>query len=146
MLLREFHLLIKDKKRSKNIIVDHLSRIVCECTFDKTLDLFLDEHLFALEGTPSFADIVNNLVTKELPNDWSKVDRRKMKENSRYYFWGKPYLLLFCSWYIIGKYSLDKEQTSVLSMCHDGPCEGHLFGNKTTRKIFKFSYFLANHS
>ena len=63
LLLQEFDLAIKDKKRSDNLIVDHLFRLEMIVGKEKRTELaenFPDENLFLLSvQTPWYADIVN---------------------------------------------------------------------------------------
>ena len=63
LLLQEFDLEIKDKKGSKNLMADHLSRLHILGGEDLG-DTFLDEHLFAIScHTPWYAHIINFIVT-----------------------------------------------------------------------------------
>ena len=54
LLCQEFNLTIKDKKGVENVVVDHLSRLVSETTFEGLPigDTFPDEQLFALVHCP----------------------------------------------------------------------------------------------
>ncbi|XP_073064059.1 uncharacterized protein [Primulina eburnea] len=69
LLLQEFDIVIKDKKRTENVVADHLSRLVTGSSFEMTPinDNFPDEHLFSVTTTPWFANIVNFLVTGKMP-------------------------------------------------------------------------------
>lgn len=54
LLILEFEIIIKDKKGTKNIIVDHLSRLVIESTFGirQINDYFPIESLFFIATMP----------------------------------------------------------------------------------------------
>ena len=69
LLCQEFNLTIKDKKRVENVVADHLSRLVPESNPQGIPigDSFPDEQLFALVHYPWYADIVNFLVTGQIP-------------------------------------------------------------------------------
>ena len=70
LLLKEFDLEIKDKKRIENLVADHLSRLEGSSKEIQINDDFLDEQLLAIEenkSVPWFADLVNYLVAKVLP-------------------------------------------------------------------------------
>lgn len=68
LLLQEFDIEIEDKKWSKDLVVDHLSRIIQEDEFLPILEQFLDEQLFSLKGSPPLYDgLVNYLLTKKIP-------------------------------------------------------------------------------
>ena len=42
--------------------------------------------------TPWYADLVNYLVGKILPDDMSKAKKNKIKAEAKYYVWDEPYL------------------------------------------------------
>ena len=74
LLLQEFDLEIKDKKGTKNLVADHLSRLEGPRDEVQVNDDFLDEQLLAIGDTktvPWFADYVNYLVAKVIPPDFS---------------------------------------------------------------------------
>ena len=74
LLLQEFDLEIKDKKVSKNLVLDHLSRLeplISQPAEDGIIkETFLDESLLivvAISRAPWYADIVNYLACKVFP-------------------------------------------------------------------------------
>ncbi|XP_027155806.1 uncharacterized protein LOC113756251 [Coffea eugenioides] len=68
-------------------------------------DNFPDEHLFVVQKTtPWYADLVNYLVTRTLPNDLSRAQKEKIKSDVKYYVWDEPYLWKYCSDQIIRRY------------------------------------------
>ena len=73
LLCQEFNLTIKDKKGVENVVADHLSRLVPESNSHGIPigDSFPDEQLFALVHCPWYADIVNYLVTGQIPAQWT---------------------------------------------------------------------------
>jgi len=79
LLLQEFDITIKDKKGTKNVVEDHLSRLTIDSTSDITQinDYFLDQSLLSIFTMPWFANIVNFLATGDLPAHWSTQDKRK---------------------------------------------------------------------
>ena len=79
LLCQEFNLTIKDKKGVESVVADHLSRLVLETTSEGLPigDAFLDEQLFALVHYPWYADIVNYLVTGQIPSQWTSQQKRK---------------------------------------------------------------------
>ena len=62
--------MIKDKKGVENVVVDHLSRLTTEPSFDITPinDTFPNDVLFFVATIPWFANIVNFLITGEIPS------------------------------------------------------------------------------
>ena len=72
--MQEFDLEIKDKKGTKNLVVDHISRLKGPRDEVHVNDNFPDEQLLVIEDTepiPWFADYVNYLVAKVIPPDFS---------------------------------------------------------------------------
>ena len=102
LLLQEFDLEIINKRGSDNLVADHLSRLV---HIEDTLPLhenFPDEQLFCMSTrTPWYADIVNYLVTKQLPQELPMAQRNKIKSDVKYYIWDDPYFWKHCSDQII---------------------------------------------
>ena len=70
LLCQEFNLTIKDKNGVENVVIDHLSRLVSEKTYEGLSigDTFPDEKLFALVHCPWYTDIVNYLVIEQIPS------------------------------------------------------------------------------
>ena len=70
LLCQEFNLTIKDKKGVENVVAYHLSRLVSETTSEglPTSKTFPDEKIFVLVHCPWYADIVNYLVTRQIPS------------------------------------------------------------------------------
>ena len=79
LLCQEFNLTIKDKNGIENVVADHLSRLVSETNSEglPISDTFLDEQHFALVHCPWYADIVNYLVTGQIPSQWTSQQKRK---------------------------------------------------------------------
>ena len=70
LLLHEVDLEIKDKKGTKNLVANHLSRLEGPSKEIQINDDFLDEHLLAIQDkelVPWFADFMNYLVARVLP-------------------------------------------------------------------------------
>ncbi|CAL2228505.1 unnamed protein product [Prunus armeniaca] len=79
LLIQEFDIEIRDKKGSENVVADHLSRLIVESSEDSIpiTETLPDEQLMNVSSIPWFADIVNYLVTSEIPSHWSKQDKSK---------------------------------------------------------------------
>ncbi|KAK4411820.1 hypothetical protein Sango_0255000, partial [Sesamum angolense] len=102
LLLQEFDLTIKDKNGAKNLMADHLSRLVTNNDPSPLNDEFPNEHLHIVRGiTPWYADLVNFLVTGSLPRDMSRARKDKIRSEAKYFVWDDPYLWKFCSDQII---------------------------------------------
>jgi hypothetical protein len=74
LLLQEFDIEIRDKKGTENVVADHLSRLTLDFTKDATpiSETFPNEQLMHIAHNPApwFADIVNYLVTGQMPLHW----------------------------------------------------------------------------
>jgi hypothetical protein len=81
LLLQEFNIEIRDKKGSENVVANNLSRITIDFTEEATpiSKTFSDEQLMHIAHThsPWFADIVNYLVTGQMPLHWGRQDKSK---------------------------------------------------------------------
>lgn len=83
---------IRDKKGTENVVADHFSKLPLEHQEDIPLnEAFPDEQLLSIAQVPWFTDIVNWLVTGEMPAHWSKQDRFKFLSPVKYFFWDDPY-------------------------------------------------------
>ena len=86
LLLQEFDLEIRDKKGSKNLVVDHLSRLHVSSTGDIS-DSFPDEHLLVVSShAPWFTHIVNFLVNGSIPEHWNRHRKDKFFHELKYYY------------------------------------------------------------
>ncbi|KAM2835152.1 hypothetical protein PS2_032113 [Malus domestica] len=80
LLLQEFNIKIGDKKGSENVVADHLSRLVHKEDSLPILETFPDEQLLSLEvSEPWHADLVNYLVTKQVPSTLDKYKHDKLR-------------------------------------------------------------------
>jgi hypothetical protein len=85
LLLQEFDIEIGDKKGTENMVADNLSRLTMDFTEDTTpiYETFPDERLMhtAHNPAPWFTDIVNYLVTGQMPLHWGQQDKLKFLSN-----------------------------------------------------------------
>ncbi|MBT0984639.1 hypothetical protein KJ032_26795, partial [Salmonella enterica subsp. enterica serovar Typhimurium] len=117
--LQEFNIEIIDKNGSENVVVDHLSRLVHDEESLPILETFSDEQLPSLEvSEPWYADLVNYLVTKQVPSTLDKYKRDKLRNDARFYVWDDPYLWKYCPDQIIRRCVHDSKFHSILSFCH----------------------------
>ncbi|KAL9357291.1 hypothetical protein Peur_050544 [Populus x canadensis] len=98
LLLQEFDITIKDKKGTENVVADHLSRLTTDSRSDITPidDYFPDESLFSVSTMPWYANIVNFLVSGQLPAHWSTQDKKKFLNEVKNFYWDDPYLFKYC--------------------------------------------------
>nr|GEW96667.1 reverse transcriptase domain-containing protein [Tanacetum cinerariifolium] len=147
LLLQEFDITIRDKKGSKNLAADHLSRLE-----NPHKDVFENKDInesFSLEtlgsisreSTPWFADIANfhagNFIKKRLISQ----QKKKFFKDVKHYFWDDPYLFRICVDQIIRRCVHGQEAIDILKVCHEGPTGGHHDANLTAKKVFNASFF-----
>ena len=101
LLLQEFDIEIRDRKGTENQVADHLSRIepVAGASLPSTeiSETFPDEQLFAIQEAPWFADIANYKAVRFIPQEYSRVQRKKLISDAKYYLWDEPYLFKRCA-------------------------------------------------
>ena len=80
------------------MVANHLSRLVLKSSSHGVLigDSFPDEQLFALVHCPWYADIVNYLVTGQIPPQWTSQQKRKFFADIKKYYFDDPYLFKYC--------------------------------------------------
>lgn len=145
LLLQEFDIEIRDKKGSENVVADHLSRLVVEFTEDPdpspVTESFPDEQLMQVSQSPWYADIVNYLVSGQLPPHWSRQDKSRFLAQVKYFYWDDPYLFKYCSDQVIRRCVPESDHLSIISFCHDQPCGGHFSSKKTAAKILQCGFY-----
>jgi len=97
LLLKEFDIAIKDKKDTENVVVDHLSRLIIDSTYDiKSInDYFPDESLLSIATIHWFANIVNFLAIWHLSAHWSTQDKKTFLSEVKNFHWDDPYLFKY---------------------------------------------------
>ncbi|KAL0416225.1 UNVERIFIED_CONTAM: hypothetical protein Slati_3454400 [Sesamum latifolium] len=142
MLLQEFNLEIKDRRRCENTVADHLCRLnsdYVETMYDSPLrDEFPDDKLFAITqmGDPWFADFANFLVGKVIPSHLSYQQRKRFFSDIKYYLWDEPYLYKRCGDGMVRRCVLEEEMQSILGFCHDREVGGHHGGLKQQQRCY----------
>ncbi|KAM1482481.1 hypothetical protein ACFXTO_034785 [Malus domestica] len=123
LLLQDFNIEIRDKNRSENVVADHLSRLVHDEDSLPILETFPDEQLMSLEvSEPWYADLVNYLVTKQVPSTLDKYKCDKLRNGARFYVWDDPYLWKYCPDQIIRRCVHNSEFNSILAFSHSYAC------------------------
>ncbi|CAN6576793.1 unnamed protein product [Malus baccata var. baccata] len=142
LLLQEFDIEIRDKKGSENVVADHLSRMVHNEESLPIAETFPDEQLLSIKvSAPWYADIVNFLVSKRIPSEFTRHQRDKLRHDARFYVWHDPYLWKFCPDQIIRRCVHDSECHSILSFCHTYACGGHLGTQRTALKVLQCGFY-----
>nr|GEY36691.1 reverse transcriptase domain-containing protein [Tanacetum cinerariifolium] len=101
LLLQEFDIEIKDRKGTKNVTPDHLSRNENDESSDDSEvdDNFPRETLTKIntKDEPWFANYSNYLVGDVIPKGMTYQQRNQFFSDLKHYFWEEPYLFKVCS-------------------------------------------------
>ena len=90
-------------------------------------DSFLDEHLFVvLAHSPWYADVANYLAAGNIPAHLSKIEKKKIIQQSARYCWIDGHLFYIGPDLEIGRCVREDEIFHILKAYHDEPCGGHL--------------------
>ncbi|KAM2692977.1 hypothetical protein EV2_007201 [Malus domestica] len=142
LLLQEFDIEIRDKKGSENVVADHLSRMVREEDVVPIIETFPDEQLMSVKvSEPWYADLVNYLVSKHVPNELLKHQCDKLKKEARFYVWDDPYLWKYCPDQVIRRCVHDSEFNAILTFCHTYACGGHFGTQRTALKVLECGFY-----
>ena len=144
LLLQEFDVEIKDKKGTKNLVADHLSRLEGARDDVPVNDEFPDEKLLAIEdkrAVPWFADFVNYLVAKVFPPEFNYQQKKRFFAHLKHYFWEEPILYRHCADQVIRRCVPEDEMHSILNHCHTLPCGGHFGGQRTAAKVLQSGFY-----
>jgi len=81
----------------KNLIADHLSRIVVYDTYETPIfQCFPNDQLFRAQVELWHADIVNYLMMVEMPMEGTTDDRAPFLSMVMIFTWDDPYLFKYC--------------------------------------------------
>ncbi|GJV81312.1 reverse transcriptase domain-containing protein [Tanacetum coccineum] len=101
LLLQEFDVIIRDKKRAENLLADHLSRLENPHQGDlekkEIIETFPLEtpRMISFHGDSStswFADIANYHAGNFVVKGMSSQQKKKIFKDVKHYFWDDPYL------------------------------------------------------
>ncbi|GJU15031.1 reverse transcriptase domain-containing protein [Tanacetum coccineum] len=145
LLLQEFDVIIRDKKRAENLATDHLSRL--ENPHEGDLKKKEINETFPLEtlgmisshndsSTPWFIDIANYHARNFVVKGISSQQKKKFFKDVKHYFWDDPYLFKICVDQMIRRCVYGQKAVDILTTCHNGPTGGHHGANYTTKKVF----------
>ncbi|KAM2437386.1 hypothetical protein ACFX1W_014498 [Malus domestica] len=145
LLLQEFDIEIQDKKGSENVVANHLSCMMHNEESLPIAETFPDEQLMSIKvSEPWYADLVNFLVSKQIPSTLTRHQRDKLRNDTRFYVWDDPYLWKYCPDQIIRRCVHDFEFHSILSFCHTYACGGHFGTQRTALKVLQCGFYLPS--
>ena len=142
LLLEEFDYTVEYKPGRMHLQADHLFRL-SELVGTTPIDgSFVDENLFVVTAYPEwYAGIVEFLTTQQLPDDWSKEERRKVRENSQKFAVMGHRLFRRGTDGVLRRCVAATEVPTILEACHDSACGGHFSGQLTGKKKLRAGYY-----
>ncbi|XP_076959077.1 uncharacterized protein LOC143635058 [Bidens hawaiensis] len=161
LLLSEFDIEIRDKKRAENVAADHLSRLEDpkreEISEDAIGDRFPHESLMMVrvryksepvlyvsaveEGLPWFSDIGNYLSEGVVVKGMSYQHKRKFFADASHYIWDAPYLFRVGADRVLRRCVSREEGREILRHCHEGLTGGHHSSFSTARKVLDSGFY-----
>ncbi|CAM8944516.1 unnamed protein product [Rhodiola kirilowii] len=121
LLLQEFTIDIKDKKRG---------------------DSFIREYLLSVkDDAPWYTNYVNYLTCNILPNDLDHNQKRKFLHDVSRYFWDDPFLYKLCQDGIYRTCVPEVDTKGIIACCHSSSYGGHGSASKTTAKILQSGFY-----
>ena len=124
------------------MVADHLSRLVPESNSHGIPigDSFPDEQLFALVHYPWYADIVNYLVTGQIPAQWTSQQKKKFLTDIKKYYFDDPYLFKYCPDQIMRRCVANDEQIRILTFSILKPVEDISLPEKQQTRFCKLGF------
>ncbi|GJS24803.1 reverse transcriptase domain-containing protein [Tanacetum coccineum] len=150
LLLQEFDIEIKNKKRAKNVAADHLSRLenphLEELRDDDIDDNSPYKTLMNVSSTeedniPWFTDFANYLVGKILRKGLTYAQHCKFFLKLKHSFWDEPYLFKMCPDGMIRRCVYGAESRKIFDECHHGPNGGHYGPSTTVKNVFDAGFY-----
>ena len=90
---------------------------------------------------PWFADLLNYLVEKVLPPEFSFQQNKRFFAQLKHYYWEEPILYKHCADQMIRRCVPEEEIESILAHCHALACGGHFTGNRTATKVLQLGFY-----
>ena len=142
LLLEEFDYTVEYKPGKKHLQADHLSRLSTTLGTEPIDDEFPDASLFTVDVVPTwYANIATFLSTHKMPVGLSKVERRKVRVNSKHFAIIAHRLYRRGVDGVLRRCIADEEISLVLEASHDSLCGGHFAGRLTAQKALRSGYF-----
>ncbi|GJR38318.1 reverse transcriptase domain-containing protein [Tanacetum coccineum] len=109
-------------------------------------DKFFDKHLMVLKSKfnndePWYVDLVNYIVGKVVPPNWTFEKRKRFFSQVKTYFWEEPYAFKLCADNIMRRCVAGSETLEILADCHSGPTGGHHSANITAKKVYESGFY-----
>ncbi|GKC51984.1 reverse transcriptase domain-containing protein [Tanacetum coccineum] len=109
-------------------------------------DKFSDKHLMLLKSKfnndePWYVDLVNYIVGKVVPLNWTFEKRKRFFSQVKTYFWEEPYAFKLCANNIMRRCVAGSETLEIMAHCHSRPTGGHHSANVTAKKVYESGFY-----
>ncbi|GKC08100.1 reverse transcriptase domain-containing protein [Tanacetum coccineum] len=152
LLLQEFDVIIRDKKRAEEITetfpleTRKLPKHFLVLENKEITETFPLETLGMVtfrgdSSTPWFVDFANYHAGNFVIKGMSSQQKNKFFKDVKHYFWDDPYLFKICADQVIRRYVYGQESVDILTTCHNGPTRGHYGANYIAKKVFDSGFF-----
>jgi hypothetical protein len=140
LLLQEFHLEIRDKKRVENSVANHLSHLQFQKSAELPInDYMRDDTLLKISTTdPCYANIVNYIVAGYIPPG---ANKKKIIRDSRLHLWDDPYLYQVCTDGLLRRCIPAFETWKILERYHSSPYGWHYGAFRTNAKVWQSGFY-----
>ncbi|XP_038902405.1 uncharacterized protein LOC120089044 [Benincasa hispida] len=138
---------IIDRKGTENQITNHLSRLEnpkVDHIQSEVNASFPDEKLLKIEELPWYVDIVNFLVCKQFPENYTSHQKKRLIHECKFYYWDDPNLYKRGPDQILRLYVPKTAFHRILFQCHESPYGGHFGGQRTIEKVLQSISYVAN--
>lgn len=163
-MLQEFNLDICDKKGTKNVVADHLSRLEYlkpdlgpindTFTYDRliatfrtnhsdNLDLYLElkiENALEVTNVPWYTNFVNYLAADIIPPDLNYQQKKKFFHDVKHFYWDEPLLFKRGADEIFHRWVPKEEVENIIKHYHSALYDGHAGISKTCPKILQVGH------
>ncbi|GKF13642.1 reverse transcriptase domain-containing protein, partial [Tanacetum coccineum] len=126
LLLQEFDVIIRDKKRVENVAGDHLSRLENPHQSDSKKKEITETFPLETLGMVTFHGDLNSPWFANIANDLA----------GNFIVKG-----MICADQVIRRCVYGQEAVDILTACHNGPTGGHHGVNYTTKKVFDSGFY-----
>nr|GEV16862.1 reverse transcriptase domain-containing protein [Tanacetum cinerariifolium] len=150
LLLKEFYVIIHDKKGAENLAANHLSRL--ENPHQDELEKKEITKTFPLEtlgmiafnsdsSTLWFADFTNYHARNFIVKGMSSQQKKKFFKDVKHYLYDNPYLFKIYADQVIRRCVHGQKAVDILTACHNGPTGGHHDAKLTAKKVFDSGFY-----
>lgn len=132
-MLEEFDYTIKYKPERMHLQADHLSRLAEHVGATPINDRLGDDNLCVVTAQPEwYAGIVEFLTTQQLPVEWSREKRHKVRVYSQHFVVVGNKLFRRGADGLLRRCMGAAEVPTILAVCYDNACGGHFSERLTT--------------